>query len=113
MDVREKLESLSNKAKLLDPSAKLEFVMLDLDPRWMRCRRTRRLVFVFHKLGSEEGQTACGLRLQKYQVLPQRQENLVITQVNMMLGGLGLLVFFDLCPDCFGNLNKCRPEEGA
>lgn len=114
MTEKEKIERLMEKAKLADPNLQIDFVILDLTPRWMKCRRTKRLVFQFHKLGKEEGSTVCGKRLEKYQVLPDRQEKLVITQVNMMLGGLGLLVFFDLCPECFGNINRCTPlEEGA
>ena len=108
---REKYERMLEKAQLVSKDVKLEFVILDLESKWMKCRRTKRLVFQFHKLGDEEGKTACKLQLQKYQVLPQRQENLVITQVNMMLGGLGVLVFFDLCPKCFGNVNRCNPIE--
>ncbi len=114
MTEREKFERMLQKAQLVDQNVQINFVLLDLTPRWMKCRRTKRLVFQFHKLGEEEGLTACGMKLEKYQVLPERQENLVITQVNMMLGGLGLLVFFDLCPKCFGNINRCNPlEEGA
>ena len=114
MTEKEKFERLMQKAQLVDPNIQINFVILDLTPRWMKCSRTKRLVFQFHKLGQEEALTACGKRLEKYQVLPERQENLVITQVNMMLGGLGLLVFFDLCPQCFGNINRCNPlEEGA
>ncbi len=114
MTEKERFERLLQKAQLVDPNLQINFVLLDLVPKWMKCRRTKRLVFQFHKLGDEEGKTACGLRLEKYQVLPERQENLVITQVNMMLGGLGLLVFFDLCPNCFGNINRCNPiQEGA
>jgi hypothetical protein len=113
MTEKEKYEKLLQRAQLVDPNVQINFVMLDLQPRWMKCRRTRRLVFQFHKLGQEEALTACGKRLEKYQILPERQENLVITQVNMMLGGLGVLVFFDLCPLCFGNVNRCTPEEGG
>ena len=113
MTEKEKYEKLLQRAQLVDPNVQINFVMLDLQPRWMKCRRTRRLVFQFHKLGQEEALTACGKRLEKYQILPERQENLVITQVNMMLGGLGLLVFFDLCPQCFGNVNRCNQEEGG
>jgi hypothetical protein len=113
MTEKEKYEKLLQRAQLVDPNVQINFVMLDLQPKWMKCRRTRRLVFQFHKLGQEEALTACGKRLEKYQILPERQENLVITQVNMMLGGLGLLVFFDLCPQCFGNVNRCTPEEGG
>jgi len=105
----ERMKSLLRKAKLVDESARIEFVILDLVPLWMKCRRTRRLVFQFHRLGEEEGSTACGRKLREFQILPDRQEKMVITQVNMMLGGLGLLVFFDLCPDCFGNVNRCTP----
>ncbi|ADC88959.1 hypothetical protein Thal_0324 [Thermocrinis albus DSM 14484] len=111
MTEKEKFEKLLQKAQLVDPNITINFVMLDLSPRWMKCRRTRRLVFQFHKLGDQEGVTQCGKSLQQYQILPERQENLVITQVNMMLGGLGLQVFFDLCPQCFGNVNRCNPEE--
>ena len=105
----ERMRKLLQKAKLVDESARVEFVILDLVPGWMKCRRTRRLVFQFHRLGGEEGSTACGRKLKEFQILPDRQEKMVITQVNMMLGGLGLLVFFDLCPDCFGNVNRCSP----
>jgi hypothetical protein len=111
MTEKEKYEKLLQRAQLVDQNVQINFVMLDLQPRWMKCRRTRRLVFQFHKLGQEEALTACGKKLEKYQILPERQENLVITQVNMMLGGLGLLVFFDLCPQCFGNVNRCIPED--
>jgi hypothetical protein len=93
MTEKEKYEKLLQRAQLVDPNVQINFVMLDLQPRWMKCRRTRRLVFQFHKLGQEEALTACGKRLEKYQILPERQENLVITQVNMMLGGLGALGF--------------------
>jgi len=113
MTEKEKYEKLLQRAQLVDPNVQINFVMLDLQPRWMKCRRTKRLVFQFHKLGQEEALTACGKRLEKYQILPERQENLVITQVNMMLGGLGVLVFFDLCPQCFGNVNRCTLEEGG
>jgi len=113
MTEKEKYEKLLQRAQLVDPNVQINFVMLDLQPRWMKCRRTRRLVFQFHKLGQEEALTACGKRLEKYQILPERQENLVITQVNMMLGGLGVLVFFDLCPQCFENVNRCTSEEGG
>ncbi len=112
MTEKEKFERLLQKAQLVG-DVKIEFVILDLKPKWMKCRRTKRLVFQFHRLGEEEGMTKCGLRLEEYQILPERQENLVITQVNMMLGGLGLLVFFDLCPQCFGNINRCNPIEGG
>ena len=109
----EKMKKLVEKAKLADKDLRINFVILDLNPRWMKCRRTKRIVFQFHKLGEGEGRTSCGKELEKYQVLPDRQENLVITQVNMMLGGLGLLVFFDLCPECFGDVNRCTPlKEG-
>ncbi|MFN7064554.1 MAG: hypothetical protein ACK4OF_00160 [Aquificaceae bacterium] len=108
MTERERFEKLTQKAQLVDSNLQIDFVILDLSPKWMKCRRTKRLVFQFHKLG-EEAITACGKRLEKYQVLPDRQERLVITQVNMILGGLGLLVFFDLCPKCFGNINRCTP----
>ncbi len=113
MTERERFERLMEKAQIVDPNLKINFVLLDLNPKWMKCRRTKRLVFQFHKMGEGEGQTLCGLSLERYQVLPERQENLVITQVNMMLGGLGLQVFFDLCPKCFGNINRCNPLEGA
>ncbi|MFN4319385.1 MAG: hypothetical protein ACK4FY_02750 [Aquificaceae bacterium] len=114
MKEREKYERLMQKAQLIESNLQIDFVILDLSPKWMKCRRTKRLVFQFHRLGQEEGVTACGKRLENYQILPDRQEKLVITQVNMMLGGLGLLVFFDLCPQCFGNINRCTPlEEGA
>jgi hypothetical protein len=113
MTEKEKFEKLLQKAQLVNRDVQLNFVILDLNPKWMRCRRTNRLVFQFHKLGQEEGKTMCGSLLEKYQILPERQENLVITQINMMLGGLGLLVFFDLCPNCFGNVNRCNPIEGA
>ncbi len=105
----ERIKRLAEKAKLADESARLEFVVLDLVPVWMKCRRTKRLVFQFHRIGSEEGSTACGKRLKEFQILPDRHERMVMAQVNMMLGGLGLLVFFDLCPDCFGNVNRCSP----
>jgi len=108
-----RIKDLVQRARLVDESAQIEFVVLDLNPVWMRCRRTRRLVFQFHRLGSEEGATACGKKLREYQILPDRQEKMVVTQVNMMLGGLGLLVFFDLCADCFGNVNRCSPIEGS
>ncbi len=107
----ERFKKLVEKAKLVDEKAQINFVILDLKPRWMKCRRTKRLVFQFHKLGDAENKTACGKELEEYQILPDRQENLVITQVNMMIGGLGLLVFFDLCPDCFGSVNRCNPIE--
>ena len=107
----EKVKKLMEKAKLADENVQINFVILDLTPRWMKCRRTKRLVFQFHKLGDAENKTACGKELEKSQILPDRQENLVITQVNMMLGGLGLLVFFDLCPECFGDVNRCTPVE--
>ncbi len=114
MAEREKFERLLQRAELINKDAQINFVLLNLNPKWMKCRRTKRLVFQFHRLGDSEGKTLCGLTLERYQVLPERQENLVITQVNMMLGGLGLLVFFDLCPECFGNINRCNPiEEGA
>jgi len=107
----EKMKRLLEKAKLVDEGVQINFVILDLNPRWMKCRRTKRLVFQFHKLGDGEGKTACGKYIESYQILPDRQEKLVITQVNMMLGGLGLQVFFDLCPECFGNVNRCTPIE--
>ncbi|MFN3975478.1 MAG: hypothetical protein ACK4LT_00205 [Aquificaceae bacterium] len=114
MKEREKYERLMQKAQLIEGNLQIDFVILDLSPKWMKCRRTKRLVFQFHRLGQEEGATACGKRLENYQILPDRQEKLVITQVNMMLGGLGLLLFFDLCPQCFGNINRCTLlEEGA
>ncbi len=107
----ERMKRLMEKAKLADKNLQINFVILDLSPKWMKCRRTKRLVFQFHKLGDAENRTGCGKELEKYQILPDRQENLVITQVNMMLGGLGLLVFFDLCPECFGDVNRCTPLE--
>ena len=107
----EKVKKLMEKAKLADENVQINFVTLDLNPKWMKCRRTKRLVFQFHRLGDAENKTACGKELEHYQILPDRQENLVITQVNMMLGGLGLLVFFDLCPECFGDVNRCTPLE--
>ena len=103
------MKRLIEKAKLVEEGAGLEFVVLDLKPKWMRCGRTKRLVFQFHRLGQTENGTGCGRKLEEYQVLPDRQERVVITQVNVMLGGLGLLVFFDLCPECFGSVNRCRP----
>ncbi len=110
----DRMKRLIEKAKLAKPEVQIDFVILDLDPKWMKCRRTKRLVFQFHKLGDAESRTACGKELERYQVLPDRQEKLVVTQVNMMLGGLGLLVFFDVCPQCFGNVNRCNPvEEGT
>jgi hypothetical protein len=105
----EKFKRMVEKAKLADENIQISFVILDLNPKWMKCRRTKRLVFQFHRLGDAENKTQCGKELEKFQILPDRQENLVITQVNMMLGGLGLLVFFDLCPDCFGDVNRCTP----
>ncbi len=107
----ERVKKLVEKAKLAEGQAQMNFVILDLVPKWMKCRRTKRLVFQFHRLGDGENKTSCGLELEKSQILPDRQENLVITQVNMMLGGLGLLVFFDLCPRCFGDVNRCTPLE--
>ncbi len=107
----DRLRRLFQKVKPIQNTTPIEFVMLDLEPLWMKCRRTKRLVFQFHKLGSAEGKTACNKTLKEYQILPDRQEKMVITQVNLMLGGLGLLVFFDLCPQCFNNLNRCRPLE--
>ncbi|MCS6876409.1 MAG: hypothetical protein NZM36_06080, partial [Aquificaceae bacterium] len=77
MTEKEKYEKMLQKAQLIDPNVNIEFVLLDLAPKWMKCRRTKRLVFQFHKLGQEEGLTACGQKLEKYQVLPERQENLV------------------------------------
>ncbi len=109
----ERIKRLMEKAKLADENVQINFVILDLKPKWMKCRRTKRLVFQFHKLGDAENRTACGKELESSQILPDRQENLVITQVNMMLGGLGLLVFFDLCPECFGDVNRCNPLEEA
>ena len=106
----ERYRKLLGKAQLAE-GAEINFVMLDLKPKWMKCRRTKRLVFQFHKLGKEEATALCGYKAEEFQILPDRQENLVITQVNMLLGGLGLQVFFDLCPDCFNNLNKCRELE--
>ncbi len=106
MDIK-RFERLKERAKLVE-GAQLNFVLLDLKPKWMKCRRTKRLVFQFHRLGDGEGKSLCGKTFEEYQVLPDRQEKLVITQVNVLLGGLGLLVFFDLCPECFGNLNRCR-----
>jgi len=113
----EKMKKLLEKAKekgwIADQNVEIKFVILDLKPKWMKCRRTKRLVFQFHMLGDAENKTLCGKTLEEYQILPERQENLVITQVNMMLGGLGVLVFFDLCPECFGNVNRCEPlKEG-
>ncbi len=105
----DRLEKLVQKAKLADPEKSINFVILNLRPVWMKCRRTKRLVFLFHKLGEQEGQTQCGQTLEEFQILPDRQENLVITQVNMLLGGLGLQVFFDVCPKCFGAINRCTP----
>ncbi len=113
MSSPERMQKLMEKAKLADSQAQINFVILDLSPKWMKCRRTKRLVFQFHRLGDAENKTSCGLELESYQILPDRQENLVITQVNMMLGGLGLLVFFDLCPKCFGDVNRCSPIEGS
>jgi hypothetical protein len=55
MTEKEKYEKLLQRAQLVDPNVQINFVMLDLQPRWMKCRRTRRLVFQFHKLGQEEG----------------------------------------------------------
>ena len=111
MNDPERIQRLVQKARTVDQSAQINFVMLDLTPQWMKCRRTKRLVFQFHRLGDAENQTKCGRELDTFQILPDRQENLVITQVNMMLGGLGLLVFFDLCPECFGEVNRCTPLE--
>ena len=111
MNDPERIQRLAQKAKTLDQNAQINFVILDLTPKWMKCRRTKRLVFQFHRLGDAENKTQCGKELDTFQVLPDRQENLVITQVNMMLGGLGLLVFFDLCPECFGDVNRCTPIE--
>lgn len=111
MNDPERMQRLAQKAKTLDQNAQINFVILDLTPKWMKCRRTKRLVFQFHRLGEGENKTQCGKELDTFQVLPDRQENLVITQVNMMLGGLGLLVFFDLCPECFGDVNRCTPIE--
>jgi len=110
----DKMKRLVEKAKekgwIRDEEKALSFVLLDLSPRWKKCGRTRRLVFTFHRLGEGEGKTLCGKELKEFQVLPQRQEELVITQVNTLLGGLGLLVFFDLCGECFANLSKCKEE---
>jgi len=109
----EKMKRLLEKAKekgwIVDKDVEIKFTILDLKPKWMKCGRTKRLVFVFHLLGDAENKTLCGETLEEYQILPERQEHLVITQVNMMLGGLGVLVFFDLCPKCFGNVNRCEP----
>jgi len=110
MKEQEKYKKLAEKADKIE-GASIDFVLLDLKPKWMKCRRTKRLVFQFHRIGDREGTARCGYVTDEYQILPDRQENLVITQVNMLLGGLGLQVFFDLCPDCFNNLNKCRPIE--
>ncbi len=105
-----RFRELMEKAQLV-AGAEINFVLLDLKPKWMKCRRTRRLVFQFHKLVDENGAVTCGRKIEEFQILPDRQENLVITQVNMLLGSLGLQVFFDLCPDCFNNLNKCKHLE--
>jgi len=83
----EKMKRLLEKAKekgwIKDENVEIKFTILDLKPKWMKCRRTKRLVFVFHLLGEGENRTLCGETLEEYQILPERQENLVITQVNI------------------------------
>jgi hypothetical protein len=55
MTEKEEYEKLLQRAQLVDKNVQINFVMLDLQPKWMKCRRTKRLVFQFHKLGQDEG----------------------------------------------------------
>ncbi|MCI4458035.1 MAG: hypothetical protein JHC21_00240 [Thermocrinis sp.] len=50
MTEKEKYEKFLQRAQLLDPNVQINFVMLDLQPRWMKCKR-KMSTFGIHRLG--------------------------------------------------------------